>query len=89
MFKYGAGLSPRGLAGHTHDVSGTVTLVDADTFRVDNFYDNGGGINVHFILAAANDYNAFRTTTSTSHEIKKHQQRPACPEEQYSPRPGG
>ena len=43
-----------------HNVSGTVTIVDADTFRVDNFFYNGGGINVHFILAASNDYTTFR-----------------------------
>ncbi len=43
-----------------HNVSGTVTIVDADTFRVDNFFYNGGGINVHFILAAADNYTTFR-----------------------------
>jgi hypothetical protein len=50
------------LSTFAHGVRGTVTIVDADTFRVDNFYYDGGGINVHFILAASNDNNVFRTT---------------------------
>ncbi len=41
-----ATLSTRG-----HGVSGKVTIVDEDTFRVDNFYYDGGGVNVHFIVA--------------------------------------
>ena len=48
------------LSTRAHGVRGTVTIVDADTFRVDNFFYDGGGINVHFILAAAEDYNTFR-----------------------------
>jgi Electron transfer DM13 len=44
-----------------HNVRGTVTIVDADTFRVDNFFYDGGGINVHFILAASNNNTLFRT----------------------------
>ena len=50
------------LSTRAHGVRGTVTIVDADTFRVDNFFYDGGGINVHFILAAADDNNVFRTT---------------------------
>ena len=50
------------LSRFAHNVGGTVTIVDADTFRVDNFFYDGGGINVHFILAAANDNNSFRST---------------------------
>ena len=49
------------LSTRAHGVRGTVTIVDADTFRVDNFFYDGGGINVHFILAAADDNNAYRT----------------------------
>lgn len=48
------------LSTNAHGTRGTVTIVDADTFRVDNFFYDGGGINVHFILAAANDYATFR-----------------------------
>ncbi len=36
----------------SHGVRGTVTLVDADTFRVDNFYYDGLGISVFFYLGA-------------------------------------
>lgn len=50
------------LSTRAHGVRGTVTIVDADTFRVDNFFYDGGGINVHFILASADDNNIFRTT---------------------------
>ena len=48
------------LSTRAHGTRGTVTIVDADTFRLDNFFYDGGGINVHFILAAADDYNTFR-----------------------------
>ena len=47
------------LSTNAHGVRGTVTIVDADTFRVDNFFYDGGGINVHFILAASNNNPAF------------------------------
>lgn len=50
------------LSTRAHGVRGTVTILDADTFRVDNFFYDGGGIDVHFILAAADDNNVFRTT---------------------------
>jgi len=40
------------LSTRAHGVQGTVTIVDANTFRVDNFYYDGGGVNVHFIVAA-------------------------------------
>lgn len=49
------------LSTRAHGVRGTVTIVDADTFRVDNFFYDGGGIDVHFILAAADDNSTFRT----------------------------
>lgn len=44
-----------------HGVRGTVTIVDQDTFRVDNFFYDGGGIDVHFIVAAVDEYLEFRT----------------------------
>jgi hypothetical protein len=49
------------LSTRAHGVRGTVTIVDADTFRVDDFFYDGGGIAVYFILAAADDNNLFRT----------------------------
>ena len=49
------------LSTFAHGVRGTATIVDADTFRVDNFFFDGGGIDVHFILAASNDNSLFRT----------------------------
>ena len=48
------------LSTRAHGVRGTVTIVDADTFRVDNFFYDGGGINVHFILAAGDDNITYR-----------------------------
>lgn len=48
------------LSTRAHGVRGTVTIVDEDTFRVDNFFYDGGGIVVHFILAASDDNTAFR-----------------------------
>jgi hypothetical protein len=42
-----------------HGVSGTVTIVDADTFRVDHFNYDGAGIAVYFYLAAADNRTAF------------------------------
>ena len=50
------------LSTRAHNTRGTITIVDADTFRVDNFFYDGGGINVHFILAATDDYATFRDT---------------------------
>ncbi len=49
------------LSTNAHGVRGTVTIVDADTFRVDNFFYDGGGIDVHFILAASNNNSVFST----------------------------
>jgi hypothetical protein len=40
-------------------VQGTVTIVDADTFRVDNFYYDGGGIRVYFYLGASDTQSSF------------------------------
>lgn len=49
------------LSTRAHNTSGVVTIVDQNTFRVDNFFYDGGGIDVHFILAAADNINAFRS----------------------------
>lgn len=38
----------------SHGVRGTVTVVDADTFRVDNFDYDGRGISVYFYLGVSN-----------------------------------
>jgi hypothetical protein len=43
----------------SHGVRGTVTLVDADTFRVDDFFYDGGGIDVFFYLGAADTRASF------------------------------
>ncbi len=48
------------LSTRAHGVRGTVTIVDADTFRVDNFFYDGGGIAVYFILAGSDSNNDFR-----------------------------
>ncbi len=42
-----------------HSVSGTVTIVDIDTIRVDNFHYDGGGISVYFVLGTSDTYAAF------------------------------
>lgn len=47
------------LSTRAHGVRGTVTIVDADTFRVDNFFYDGGGIDVHFILAPSDDFTSY------------------------------
>jgi len=47
------------LTTNAHGVRGTVTIVDADTFRIDNFYYDGGGINVHFIVAPQDTRTSF------------------------------
>lgn len=52
-----------------HDVSGTVTIVDADTFRIDNFFYDGGGIGVYAYLAAANTNAAFTTGLQTGEDL--------------------
>ena len=40
------------LATYFHGVSGTVTVVDADTFRADHFNYDGSGLDVYFYLGA-------------------------------------
>ena len=43
----------------SHNTRGTVTIVDADTVRVDDFYYDGGGLDVHFIVAPMNTRDSF------------------------------
>lgn len=43
-----------------HGVSGSVTILDDDTVRVDNFTYDGGGIIVYFYLAPSNSYSSFK-----------------------------
>ena len=43
------------LATYAHDVSGTITIVDADTFRADPFTYDGDGPAVYFYLAESVD----------------------------------
>ncbi len=38
-------------AGPFHNVSGTVTIVDADTIQIDDFTFDGGGLAVYFYLS--------------------------------------
>lgn len=52
-----------------HDVEGTVTIVDEDTFRVDHFYFDGGGIIVYFYLAAADSKPAFTAGLETGPDL--------------------
>lgn len=42
-----------------HNVSGSVTVVDEDTLRVDNFTYDGGGLDVYFYLGQTNTKPAF------------------------------
>lgn len=42
-----------------HDVTGTVTVVDMDTLRIDDFTYDGAGIDVYFYLGADNTNTAF------------------------------
>jgi electron transfer DM13 len=42
-----------------HNVAGTVTIIDADTFRIDNFSYDGGGPLVYFYLGTENTNAAF------------------------------
>jgi hypothetical protein len=47
------------LETYAHDVSGTCTIVDQDTFRVDHFHYDGQGLDVYFYLGADQTDNAF------------------------------
>lgn len=45
----------------SHDVSGVVEIIDADTLRIENFNYDGGGPGVYFYLAPENTYESFLT----------------------------
>lgn len=47
------------LSTNSHGVNGFVTIVDADTVQVDNFYYDGLGASVYFYLATADTKPAF------------------------------
>jgi hypothetical protein len=45
----------------SHNVSGSVSIVDENTVRVDNFTYDGGGLDVRFYLGHENTTNAFKS----------------------------
>ena len=47
------------LTEYFHIVSGTVTILDPDSIRIDNFYYDGGGPLVYFYLGVAENNSAF------------------------------
>lgn len=47
------------LNGHFHDVAGVVTVVDEDTFRIDDFVYDGAGLDVRFYFGTENTTAAF------------------------------
>jgi len=53
-----------------HNVSGTVTIIDQDTFRVDNFNYDGGGIEVYFYLATENTSSAFANGLAVGEDME-------------------
>jgi Electron transfer DM13 len=53
------------LSTAAHGVRGTATILDADTYRVDNFFYDGGGITVYFYLGATDTRQAFTNGLST------------------------
>jgi hypothetical protein len=52
-----------------HDVSGTVTIVDDDTIRVDDFTFDGGGISVYFYLGAEDTRSSFTSGLGVGPEL--------------------
>jgi len=52
-----------------HGVSGTVTIVDPDTFRIDGFFYDGRGISVYAYLGTSNTNAAFRSGLRTGPEL--------------------
>jgi hypothetical protein len=55
-----------------HNVSGTVTIVDEDTFRVDNFRYDGGGLSVYFYLGAQETRPAFAAGLQVGPQLLGH-----------------
>ncbi|MCO6435539.1 MAG: DM13 domain-containing protein [Phycisphaerae bacterium] len=52
-----------------HGVSGRVTIVDADTFRIDDFFYDGGGISVYAYLGASDSNAAFASGLQTGPQL--------------------
>lgn len=50
-------------------VTGTVTVVDAQTLRVDHFYFQGGGLEVYFRLGTNNSNTAFQYGLSIGNQL--------------------
>lgn len=57
------------LSTMAHGVSGRVTIVDQDTFRIDNFFYDGGGISVYAYLAANNSRPSFAAGLQTGPQL--------------------
>jgi len=57
------------LSTQAHGVSGRVTIVDQDTFRIDNFNYDGGGISVYAYLGTANNHAAFVNGLQTGPQL--------------------
>jgi hypothetical protein len=55
-----------------HNVSGSVTIVDENTVRVDDFTYDGGGIVVKFYLGQENTRNAFLSGRAISDDLFGH-----------------
>lgn len=53
-----------------HNVSGSVTIVDEDTIRVDNFTYDGGGIVVHFYLGETESTPSFSSGVSIGPDLR-------------------
>lgn len=71
-----AGQTPYPRAGWTatlstlaHNVSGQATIVDEDTFRLDNFYYDGGGISVYAYLGVTNTNPSFASGLQTGPQL--------------------
>ncbi len=58
------------LSSIAHGVSGVVTVVDQDTFRIDHFVYDGGGIQVYAYLASANENVAFVNGLQTGPQLR-------------------
>ncbi len=57
------------LSTFAHQVSGTATIVDEDTFRLDNFFYDGGGISVFAYLGMANSNPSFAAGLQTGPQL--------------------
>ena len=57
------------LATLYHNVSGTATILDADTLRIENFTYDGGGLDVYFYLGADESKAAFSSGLSVGPQL--------------------